>query len=355
MKTRFFCITVFVCFVFITGITPFVESASIMQDTWKNKMSNAEEKDTLPLFAPVARPGTLLFVGDIMLARAVESRMKKSGMRYPFEALESTLSSPDATIGNFEGVVSKVHYPTPNYTFQFSVEPVYLAHLKTVGFDVLSLANNHALDYGKASLTHTRTLCEEYGLICGGDPKGLTEKSIKVVEVGTHHVGILFVHTLFGAPASNTLRASITELNQQSDIQVAYVHWGEEYELIHNDVQEELAKTLIDEGIDVVIGHHPHVVQDVELYKDKPIFYSLGNFVFDQFFSKNVQEMLGVHMKIDKAEITYTLMPFSSVDTESQPHHADEMTASGLRERILSNLGNDSHVDVTFGTITVPR
>lgn len=355
MKSALFGIAALVLAVLLVTHSPFTERVLLVQRAEDNAITYTKPAMLPEQVATTSAPATLLFVGDIMLARAVEMRMEQFGIGYPFEALGDTLSSPDVTIGNFEGVVTETHYPTPNFTFRFSVKPEYLAYIKTAGFDVLSLANNHSLDYGTTSLAHTRMLCTEYGLVCSGEPKGLSAQSTTVVEACAHRVGILFIHTLYGVPDTNTLKTYIEKLSTESDVQVAYVHWGEEYALTHNTVQEELAHTLIDAGIDAVIGHHPHVVQDVALYNDRPIFYSLGNFVFDQFFSNDVQEMVGVEMKIEDTQITYTLMPFSSMDTRSQPHHADSETARLLRERILSTVAGDSRVDVPLATISLPR
>ncbi len=355
MKEALFGITALAIAGLLVTHTPFVERVHVVEGAGKNVISRFEHVTVSAPVATTTSPATLFFVGDIMLARAVEMRMEQFGINYPFETLGDTLTVPDITIGNFEGVVSEVHYPTPNFTYQFSVKPEYLAYLKTAGFDVLSLANNHTLDYGTPALLYTRALCLEYGLVCGGEPKGLSEISTKVVKAGEYRVGMLFVHTLYGIPASSTLKSYIEKLSRESDVQVAYVHWGEEYVLTHTLSQELLAESLIDTGIDAVIGHHPHVVQDVALYDNKPIFYSLGNFVFDQFFSNDVQEMMGVEMKITDRETIYTLVPFSSIDTRSQPHHADVEEATVLRERILSALTTDSRVNVSVGAITLQR
>ncbi len=355
MKHAFLGFFALVFAVFLVSQSPFAENVSVVQSAEKNTITHVEPVALSVPVATTTASTTLLFVGDIMLARAVETRMMQFGIDYPFTALGDTLISPDVTIGNFEGTVSPVHYHTPDFTFHFSVKPEYLAYLKIAGFDVLSLANNHSLDYGTTSLAHTRALCEVYGLVCGGEPKGLSALSTKVVGSGEYRVGMLFIHTLYGVPSTSTLKTYIEKLSAESDVQVAYVHWGEEYALTHTAVQETLAHTLIDTGIDAVIGHHPHVVQDVALYSGKPIFYSLGNFIFDQFFSDAVQQMVGVAMKITDREISYTLVPFSSFDTRSQPHHADAETATVLRERILSTQSADSRVNVPFGTITIPR
>ena len=93
---------------------------------------------------------------------------------------------------------------------------------------------------------------------------------------------------------------------------MVYPHWGVEYSSVHNYIQENLAHGWIDAGADLVVGAHPHVVQDIEIYKDVPIFYSLGNFVFDQMFSKETQEGLAVKLIITEEQISAELMPFAS-------------------------------------------
>lgn len=309
----------------------------------------------VPPPAPLKVPDTVFFVGDIMLGRAVETKMESYGERYPFEGVLEDVFRPDLTIGNFEGVVTETHVHTPPFTFQFSIKPEYLTLLKTIGFDVLSLANNHSFDYGTSSLAYTRTLCSEVGIACGGSPMNTDDYQILVKNVGTQWAGIIFIHTLYGQPDTETLISKLAELRETTDVQIAYVHWGEEYMLTHNTSQEKLAHVLIDSGVDVVVGHHPHVVQDLELYKGKPIVYSLGNFVFDQYFSDDVQEMIGLHMSITDESIQYTIVPFTSKMTKSQPHHMEDKDATVLLNRILAPIAHHEGVDMTTRTITVPR
>ena len=108
-------------------------------------------------------------------------------------------------------------------------------------------------------------------------------------------------------------------VSKKSDMQIVYIHWGDEYEPVHNLEQEQLAKRLIDLGADAIIGHHPHVIQDIGLYKGAPIFYSLGNFIFDQYFSDEVQVGLAVELKIVNNSISYHLIPFDSTNTPGSP------------------------------------
>ncbi len=309
----------------------------------------------VPPPAPLKVPDTVFFVGDIMLGRAVETKMESYGTSYPFEGILEDVFRPDVTIGNFEGVVTETHVHTPPFTFRFSIKSEYLTLLKSIGFDVLSLANNHSLDYGTTSLAYMRTLCGEVGIACGGSPMNTDEYQTLVKNVGTQTAGIIFLHTLYGQPDTETLISKLAELRETTDVQIAYVHWGEEYMLTHNASQEKLAHILIDNGVDVVVGHHPHVVQDIELYSGKPIVYSLGNFIFDQYFSDEVQEMIGVYMSITDESIQYTIVPFTSSITKSQPHHMEEKDATVLLNRIFTPIAHHEGVDMIGGTITVSR
>lgn len=263
--------------------------------------------------------GTALFTGDIMLARTVERIMDVTGSVYPFEGMAHRIAAADIAVGNFESSVPAVHVPTPNFTFAFAAKAVHFRGLADTGFDALSLANNHALDYGEEGYIYTRSVCVEAGMHCFGHPT-VVEPTTVVLEAGSTRVGLMGLHTLFVEPNIGEIVAALEELQMVSDVQIVYVHWGDEYELVHNASQEALAHALIDAGADAIIGHHPHVVQDIAVYEGKPIFYSLGNFVFDQYFSDEVQQGLVIEMHIDEHDIVYELVPISSIGTKSQPH-----------------------------------
>lgn len=293
----------------------------------------------------------LLFVGDIMLGRVVETLIDKNGHSYPFLGVEALLREPDSTIGNFEGVVTPVHEQAKPMTFAFSIKDSFLEHLKIVGFDVLSLANNHSNDYGPSARAYMHSRCDFYDIHCIGIPRGLDEASTLVQEINERKIGYVFLHTLYGEPSANELNEIIQNLRSKTDVQVAYVHWGEEYELLHSTAQETLAQTLIDAGIDAVIGHHPHVVQDIALYKGKPIFYSLGNFIFDQYFSEDVTQMIAVSMNIGSSTVAYQVTPLSSTNTRSQPHMMSETEKEVLFSRIFEGIVDAHAVNALEGYI----
>lgn len=283
------------------------------------------EVETVPYvaegsFSGTFEPGTFLFTGDVFLGRAVERIMQREGTSYPFIGIAPLLQRSDIAVGNFEAAVPEVHDETPAYTFRFSVRREYMPVLREQGFDVLSLANNHTNDFGKEGLFHTRAVCNASDLSCVGDPLEANEYSAGVFHAGDASVGILALHTLFSIPSREELVPIIEEMGGEDVIRVAYVHWGVEYDETHSTVQAALAHLLIDLGMDAVIGHHPHVVQDIEMYKGKPIFYSLGNLIFDQYLSKGTETGLIVQMKVEEETIRYTLVPVSSIETPSQPH-----------------------------------
>ncbi len=262
----------------------------------------------------------VLFVGDIMLGRNVEVLGEQNGTSYSFRKVEELIRSADLAVGNFEGTIPQNHIPTQSLGMTFSIEEKYMQELHNAGIDVLSLANNHALDYGPQSYENTLSVCSQYGISCFGHPLTVTSSSTSIKKVGDTTIGFLFMHTLFTEPDLDALQAVVTELKQKSDFQIVFVHWGNEYELLHSYKEEGLAHLLIDNGIDAVIGHHPHVIQDIEIYNDKPIFYSLGNFIFDQYFSDEVQKGLGIDLMFERDRVIYTLIPFSSKDSRSQPY-----------------------------------
>jgi gamma-polyglutamate biosynthesis protein CapA len=273
-------------------------------------------------YGRVAKPfvnGSILFGGDIMLGRSVETLMDEKGAEFPFEHIKTTVGEHTLAIANFEAAVPEVHEKTLPNTMRFSVEESNLSTLSSVGFDVLSLSNNHALDHGTKGYTHTKAACERNNVVCVGHPTNHTLDSIHYANVGDTVASFLTLHTLFEKVSTTTLKELVETMRSNSSVQYVFIHWGEEYKRIHSANEKELAHFLIDEGIDAVVGHHPHVMQDVELYNGKPIFYSLGNLIFDQYFSEDVQEGYFVSAHIEKDAITYTLLPYDTHAERSQP------------------------------------
>jgi poly-gamma-glutamate synthesis protein (capsule biosynthesis protein) len=131
------------------------------------------------------------------------------------------------------------------------------------------------------------------------------------------------------------------------------IHWGEEYRDVSNKRQQTLGRALIDAGADVIIGHHPHVVEEIELYRGKPIFYSLGNFIFDQYFSKETQEGLAVKISVGDKKAAYELIP---VDLhKSQPKRMSSDAEEKWLEELSLRSAKELRSDIIQGGFSLPR
>lgn len=338
----------------ISSVTAVVVVASYVQGSELPEITHGEIAVREQSFAE----GSLFFVGDIMLGRRVETLSNAFGLDYAFQATstQGVLRGEYITVGNLEGPVPQKHVHTPDLTFRFSMQDEFLPELKRQGFDVLSLANNHTFDHGVSGYEHTLLRCALHGLTCGGNPNTISSTSRAYVSVGDTRVGIIFIHAVTEEPHSLLLADHLVALKNESDVQIAYVHWGDEYALAHNASQEVLATKLIDGGVDVIFGHHPHVVQDIGWHTGKPIFYSLGNFIFDQYFSDDVQEGIGVRMDIKEKEIVYTMVPFESHTVRSQPRIYEGEGAYALLARIRGeDVGVHGSATAEIATFSVPR
>lgn len=266
-----------------------------------------------------AEANTVLFVGDVLLARAVERSMDQYGARYPFLGVEDHLRAA-AVVANFEAAVPSHHIPTRDYAMQFSVSEAYLPALAAGGITHASLANNHSYDYGTDGFTHTQTALEQAGVTVFGDQRSLGTSSVTYLQLPRATVAVVGIHAVDHDPSDEEIRAVFSYARRYSDVQVAYLHWGTEYHSTHSNEQAALARQVIDAGADAVVGHHPHVVQDIGVYDGVPIFYSLGNFIFDQFATLDVQRGLILALTVDRnARPSFSLIPVTSEYTPMSP------------------------------------
>ena len=129
------------------------------------------------------------------------------------------------------------------------------------------------------------------------------------------------------------------------------VHWGQEYQIKSSVFQQKLARKIIDSGADLIIGHHPHVVQEIEIYNNKLIFYSLGNFVFDQYFSEQTQQGLAVRLEINENKLVFQLFPIQS--KLSQPFLMEQNQAEKFLEKLSERLSEDLVEEIKRGVIEI--
>lgn len=275
-----------------------------------------------------------MFVGDLMLDRDVRRSVVNNGQgRYGFLLREVFfLRGADITFGNLEGPISdKGENGGGPYSFRMSPEVVQA--LAWNGFDVLSLANNHMGDYGRKALADTLARLRRAGIQAVG--AGLSQeeaRQMKIVEVKGMKVGFLAFSDVGpawlgeeeNAPgillADTKERIKIIERAAASaDYLVVSYHFGEEYQKEPTPRQQFLAREAIDLGAEIVVGHHPHVLQRMEKYKDGLIVYSLGNFIFDQNFSAETMQGGILQVNLAKGQIENYSLATTSQNAFFQP------------------------------------
>jgi poly-gamma-glutamate synthesis protein (capsule biosynthesis protein) len=297
----------------------------------------------------------IILVGDIMLGRHVERLMKREGGDYPFRGVPlNALSENAAIIGNFEASVPAVHVPTPNYQLQFSVATTSLNYLQEAGFTHFSLANNHSFDHGEYGYRSTLQAFQEANISVFGSGRDVTSQSISYIETTIGKVAIVAINTSDSGVNYEQVADVMATAEEASVFQIIYIHWGLEYQPKHSRSQKQFATFLVSKGADLIVGHHPHVVQDVDSIAGVPVFYSLGNYIFDQYFSTAVQEGLVLSIDIKEESPVITLHPVSSIGTLSQPYLMNETK----QRQFLSTLARKSHPDlqssIQSGVITLP-
>lgn len=240
---------------------------------------------------------TLLFAGDLFLTDILQEKYDKNGASAAAAPeLLSVTRSADIFMLNQEFPFGTTGEAVEDKEYTFRVDPKYVSLLPELGVDVVTLANNHMLDYGRGPLKETLEALDEAGILHVGAGQNLEEASaLKTIEAGGWTIGFLGATRVipehsWTASRSNSglfttydptkLLGEIQAAKQQFDYVVVYVHWGIERNTEPEEYQKSLARQYIDAGADAVIGAHSHVLQGIEYYQGKPIFYSLGNFIF---------------------------------------------------------------------------
>jgi poly-gamma-glutamate capsule biosynthesis protein CapA/YwtB (metallophosphatase superfamily) len=249
---------------------------------------------TTPISSPIY---TIIAGGDVMLGRRVAKYIKlNNDVTHPWNYIAPTFQKADISFVNLEAVASSRGTALQKrYTFRF--DPVYLHGMAYAGIDVVSQANNHALDYGYTALCDSYTNISSLGIDVigtGCNRKQATTPVIKTLPDGTR-VAFVAMSEFYQGNTATTTRPGfapysvvwITDLAQnlkdtgKADIVIVSVHAGIEHSFAPGERMQELYRSLVDGGVDVVLGHHPHVPQPIESHGEGWIVYSLGNLIFD--------------------------------------------------------------------------
>ncbi|MGE5417711.1 MAG: CapA family protein [Acidobacteriota bacterium] len=284
-----------------------------VQDTKPNQPSRPEQELNLTA------------VGDVMLARHVGYLIKQYGVDYPFQQIGGLLQKSDITFGNLESPLSDRGQAMPGKGICFRAQPQMANVLANYGFNIMSVANNHALDYDAPAFLDTIKLLNAQNVSTVGGGNNIMEaRKPVIIEKNNLKVGFLaytvFADTVFSYKYRRPFRATETEsgvaplireailedvysLDPTVDVTVVSLHWGVEYSKVPEESQQQLARELIDNGADLIIGHHPHIIQGFERYKKGLIVYSLGNFIFDQNIYKYTQQGLMLDATLKPHEV----------------------------------------------------
>lgn len=292
----------------------------------------------------VSTPNThIIFTGDIMLARAVEWAIKENGADYPFALWDrQNFSDADAVIGNFEGTLRADEHIEQTNVMAFDTLPDYTLPLTSAGFTHVSLANNHADDFGQTTTDFTRSTLTANGLAPFGDP--FAGEDFVAHIAGDIPVSLIGFHA-FNEEAEGIVEAIRAE-KASGNFVIIYPHWGTEYEHVPSSYQTTAADLWIAAGADLIIGSHPHVVQSVETRSDVPVVYSLGNFLFDQDFSLDTKIGAMVDVNITDHDITFAFSPVRITARQMFVSHADDETLRawlGLDTLTWTVLRNDTY------------
>ena len=261
---------------------------------------------TFLLFAlPVAAesgPITLVAAGDLLLGGSAAPTVRQHGFDYPYRDVANIFHSADIAMANLEAPLTRQAEPVEDKSYTFKVDPEAAAGMQRAGLTILTLANNHIGDFGPDGVTDTIAALRPYGLRYVGAGANL-QQARRPTALATKHgsVGFLAYSNTFPksfyakadrpgtAPGyAEFISKDVRRLREFVDYVVVSFHWGAELMTEPKDYQQRLARLAIDSGAQVVIGHHPHVLQGVELYNGGVIYYSLGNFAFGSY-SRNAQ------------------------------------------------------------------
>lgn len=251
----------------------------------------------------------MLHFGDTMFGRAIAD-MLESG-NDPFTSIRGPegnfLRGIDTISLNLEGVLTdSTVCPPRTVQMLFAPDTAYL--LRRHRIKLVNLANNHAGDCGLTGVTDTVSYLHGAGI----ETVGTQDQLSYTINNGGRSIAVLGVDGL-GSIDEDQLVQTVSTLDADHDDVVVHVHWGVEYNTMPSQEQKNLAHLLVDSGADTVIGHHPHVIQPLEIYRDRAIFYSLGNFIFDQTL-ESTRTGLGVGTVYTDDAATYYLFPFTNQD-----------------------------------------
>ncbi len=309
-------------------------------------------------------------VGDIMLAGKWAPLLRQKGYDYPFNGVRKELASGDINIANLESPIATNGKEYSGKKYRFRAEPPVAKAIRSAGFNLVTLANNHSMDFGGEALTDTLQHLSNNGVAWVGAGENLFEarkmalftiKGKKIAFLGyslTQPIEFFAGQNRPGtAPGYEKLvTADIAGARNKADYVIVSFHWGKESNETVQQYQRNAAHNAIDAGADVIIGHHPHVLQGIERYKNGIIFYSLGNFTFaSRSTTADVSAMIRLKLNGERREAEILPLDVLHRRTNFQPQLLTGAKGAAVIEKLnrLSDTFN-TRIQSNEGRYTIP-
>ena len=303
-------------------------------------------------------------VGD-MLGRSITNKGSKNNYKNMFSGVSDLWKDSDYVAGNLECVLldNASDYEKNDKEIHINAETKTANVLKENGFTLVSLANNHLADFKAKGVVNTLDTLDKVGLKHVGAGRNLTEaaeydiQEINGVKIATIAVSDIIPKDFAardskaGILTTKTLKyyQAVKDASEKADLVIANIHWGVEYGMTETEAQQQLARNLINWGVDVVIGSHPHVLQPVEKYGDGIIFYSMGNFVFDQGWSRTKDSMVLNYYVDEDGNCSFEITPIRIKD--GYPEVTNNAFFKKRTYRTLTKNLKDSDYEVKSNTL----
>lgn len=313
----------------------------------------------------------ILILGDMMFDRTVRSKINTYGFEYVFGPATTTFANYDLVVANLEGPISTYKSKTildNNKSisgFQFTFATGTARALKNAGIDMVSLANNHTDNFGQDGLNQTRKFLDTEGVQYFGSPQnnfGISTSTCIGTQAGMTGAGNICIGFIgwheFGAKNHQKILDEIARLRPIVDYLIVFPHWGEEYKKTPHIEQVRLARVWTDAGADAIIGAHPHVIQQITRRttldgRVVPIFYSLGNFIFDQYFSFDTTHGIAVEIEFPQTKSILINASSNSSTSTSTSTLIQSGVAQSAQYKILPFSSVGTKVSIPSSTSTV--
>lgn len=282
-----------------------------------------------------------MLAGDAMFDRAIDAFFRGDKLTDVVRNLgDKFFRGTNVSALNLEGPISAtpIEIDTTEDNLNFNFPPKTPEVLGWLGINAVGLANNHTSNAGSSGLENTHKVLDQAGISWIGGPTYSAANSAREFGFNGKKMSIITLNVL---SSTVDIEGKIQEEKQKGNFVLVYPHWGNEYQEKHSNLQANLAHSWVDAGADLVVGTHPHVIQDMEIYNSKPIIYSLGNFVFDQTFSSATKQGLVLAGVIDQNQIKLVFVPVVMKNLKTEP-------ATGqLREKIIDKLKESAGLDIS--------